>query len=368
MCAQSVRLEPFTCGGQGQDNDQQERDCIFTCKLLCCKCSFCHRVATKERRKSQLLLQSHRNKICERCFLCKSLEFCKCCHKCPNCCHKSTCRGKPTSILGEVGGSRFESKSSHNTQRGLHSSLPVQTQFNQVTNCHKQLCQPTKTVPPFGGTVSADEQKCSGTCNKPKLTGVLQPAIFGTQTQQPVETYPGPEHLEHLSNGDPRDNKASLQTGEWVTSTSKGRILPYTNSQSVQEVDAFSHPRSVLPVQSPTLWTVTAPMEFTVVAKEVKLMAIHRGIRIHQYLNDWLVIATSHQTCLQHTQTLVALCRELGRLVNKEKSELDPKQVFQLCRLPVRPQGGQGQTHTRALADLNRQDIVNPVRSASCPS
>ena len=38
--------------------------------------------------------------------------------------------------------------------------------------------------------------------------------------------------------------------------------------------------------------------------------------------------ATSHQTCLQHTQTLTALCQELGWLVNKEKSELVPKQVF----------------------------------------
>ena len=74
----------------------------------------------------------------------------------------------------------------------------------------------------------------------------------------------------------------------------------------------------------------TAPMEFTVVAKEVKLMALQRGIRIHQYLDDWLVRATSHQTCLQYTQTLVALCRELGWLVDKEKSELDPKQVFNL--------------------------------------
>ena len=69
-------------------------------------------------------------------------------------------------------------------------------------------------------------------------------------------------------------------------------------------------------------------MEFTVVTKEVKLMALQRGIRIHQYLDEWLVRATSHQTCLQHTQSLVALCRELGWLVNKEKSELDPKQVF----------------------------------------
>ena len=36
------------------------------------------------------------------------------------------------------------------------------------------------------------------TGRKSKLTGFLQPAIFGTQTQQPVETGPGPEHLEHL--------------------------------------------------------------------------------------------------------------------------------------------------------------------------
>ena len=71
-----------------------------------------------------------------------------------------------------------------------------------------------------------------------------------------------------------------------------------------------------------------APMEFIAVANEVKLMALQRDIRIHQYLDDWLVRATSHQTCIQHTQTLVAFCRELGWLVNKEKSELDPKQVF----------------------------------------
>ena len=108
----------------------------------------------------------------------------------------------------------------------------------------------------------------------------------------------------------------------------------------------------------------TAPLEFTVVTKEVKLMDLQRGIRIHQYLDDWLVRATSHQTCLQHTQTLVALCRELGWLVNKEKIRTGSKTGFQLCRLPVRPQGGQGQTHTRPLADLNRQDIVNSVRSS----
>ena len=69
----------------------------------------------------------------------------------------------------------------------------------------------------------------------------------------------------------------------------------------------------------------TAHMEFTVVAKAVKLMALQKGIRIHQYKDDWLVRAKSHHICFQYTQTLVALCRELGWLVNRGKSELDPK-------------------------------------------
>ena len=67
----------------------------------------------------------------------------------------------------------------------------------------------------------------------------------------------------------------------------------------------------------------TAPMEFTVVVKEVNLMDLQRGIRIHLYLDKWLVRARSHQTCLQHK-----LCQELSWLVNREKLELDPKQVF----------------------------------------
>ena len=59
-------------------------------------------------------------------------------------------------------------------------------------------------------------------------------------------------------------------------------------------------------------------------------MAIHKGIRTHQYLDDWLVRATSHQVCLQIPQDLVKICQELRWLVKLEKSELEPKQVFDL--------------------------------------
>ena len=72
----------------------------------------------------------------------------------------------------------------------------------------------------------------------------------------------------------------------------------------------------------------TAPLEFTKIVKEVKLMAQARGIRIHQYLDDWLLRAPSPEICLQHTQTLLALCQQLGWVVNMNKSDLVPKQVF----------------------------------------
>ena len=48
----------------------------------------------------------------------------------------------------------------------------------------------------------------------------------------------------------------------------------------------------------------TDQVEFIMVVKEVKLMAQNKGVRIHLYLDDWLVRATSHLICLQHTQTL----------------------------------------------------------------
>ena len=262
MCARSVRFEPFTGGGQGQETFQQERDCKFTCKLLCCKCSFCHRVDTKERGKSQLLSQLHRNKICEICFLCRSLEICKSYLKCPNCCHRATCRGLTAPVFGKMGSPGGKSQGSNSTQRGLHPPLLVQTQLDQITNCHEQLCKLSQKPRPCVGLVSAGEQKCSRTGSKLKLTGVLQPAIFRSQTQQPVETYFGPEHLEHLpkhrviQNGDTRDNK-NLPTGRGLGHLHRfqGRILRYTNSQSVQEVLAFSRPGPVLPVQGPTLWS-----------------------------------------------------------------------------------------------------------------
>ena len=123
--------------------------------------------------------------------------------------------------------------------------------------------------------------------------------------------------------------RTSIQAGEWVTSIDFKDAYFHIpiHSQSWKymcfHIQGRSYQFKALP-----FGLSTAPMEFTVVAKEVKLMALQKGIRIYHYLDNCLVRARSHHTCFKHTQTLVPLCQELCWLVNREKSELDPKQVF----------------------------------------
>ena len=165
----------------------------------------------------------------------------------------------------------------------------------------------------------------------------------------------------------PETIRTSLQAGEWVTSIdfkdAYFHIPIHSQSRKYMRfhIQGHSYQFKALP-----FGLSTAPMEFTVVAKEVKLMALRQGIRIHQYLDDWLVRASTLHTCLQHTQTLVTLCQELGWLVNKEKSELAPKQVFNfvgyqfdLKEGKVRPT----EERWQALTDKIRSMMSDPV----CP-
>ena len=64
------------------------------------------------------------------------------------------------------------------------------------------------------------------------------------------------------------------------------------------------------------------------IVKEVKLTALSRGLRLHQYLDNWLIRSQSREEALVSTQAVVDLTQPLGWIINQEKSELNPTQVF----------------------------------------
>ena len=93
-------------------------------------------------------------------------------------------------------------------------------------------------------------------------------------------------------------------------------------------------------------------------------MAIHKGIRIHLY--DWLVRATSHRLCLEHTQALVTVCEKLGWLVNMEKSELVPKQVFNFVGYQFDLKSGRFRPTPDRWQSL-QEKILNLLSLPACP-
>ena len=234
-----------------------------------------------------------------------------------------------------------------------------------ISNYHN----PTKVLP-YRGTVSADKQKCSRTGGQSKFIGVLQPAIFGTQTQQPVETHPRPEHLEHLfkhrvvQDGDPRDHKdLPPSRGVGHIHRFQGCILPYTHSQSVQEVHAFSPPGSVLSVESPSLWPFHGSHgvhsggqrgQTHGPSEGYKDPPVPRRLAGESLYPPYLSPAYSNPG---HTLSGTRVAGEQGKVRTGTQTGL------QLRRLPVRPERGQGQTNRRTLTGLDRQDQINDVGS-----
>ena len=71
-----------------------------------------------------------------------------------------------------------------------------------------------------------------------------------------------------------------------------------------------------------------APWLFTKVMASVKLSVDVARLSLFQYLDDWLGECLRRRVCSQEAANLVCVCKALGLMVNLEKSELVPAQIF----------------------------------------
>ena len=71
----------------------------------------------------------------------------------------------------------------------------------------------------------------------------------------------------------------------------------------------------------------TVPQVFTRIMTPVSSFLHSQGIRLLRYLDDWLVLASSHQEALEARDKVLQMCSLLGIVVNLEKSSLVPSQT-----------------------------------------
>ena len=312
---------------------------FFKCKTSCCyKCSYCAQAFTKERNKSRgssLLSERLYIKICEKCFLCHSIVLCSTCNKCQKCCLKSTCRGQTSKLLANLAGSRGRSENSSNLERGLHPSLSDPAKSYKVFDCRKPLCQSPQEQLPVGGIASAYGQKCNRTGPQSNISGVFQSTFSSPKTQQQMEANTGSKQTKpfpqggEIQNGDTRNHQNIPPTrGVGHLSRLQGCLLPHTNTGTIQEIPKISCPGLDLPIQGIAFWPVHSAHGVHCVSEGCETDGHTQGYKNPPVPRRLVGESQIPRNFLQHTQTLIKMCQDLGWLVNLEKSELEPKQVF----------------------------------------
>ena len=136
-------------------------------------------------------------------------------------------------------------------------------------------------------------------------------------------------HVEKFKMETPESIRTSLIPGEWVASIDLSDAYHHVPIHPhSRKYLRFCHRSQVFQFTSLPFGLATAPQVFTMIVKEVKLMALSRVLRLYQYLDDWLVRSQSREEALVNTQAVVDLTQSLGWIINQEKSELNPTQVF----------------------------------------
>ena len=92
--------------------------------------------------------------------------------------------GENSQLLANVARPGCRSESSSN-----FDLLSDPAKSDKKSNCHKLFCKSPQESLLVGGIAVAYRQKCSRTGAHSKITGVFQPTIFSSKTQQQVETY-----------------------------------------------------------------------------------------------------------------------------------------------------------------------------------
>ena len=140
------------------------------------------------------------------------------------------------------------------------------------------------------------------------------------------------QHLlkESFKMETPASIAAAMRPGEWTTSIDlKDAYFHVPMALSSRKFLRFVVEGTTYQFRALPFGLSPAPMVFTRVMGIVTSYAHRRAIRLHLYLDDWLIRALLRSLLVQHTSEILDLCLELGIVVNFPKSNLNPSQDFE---------------------------------------
>ena len=158
----------------------------------------------------------------------------------------------------------------------------------------------------------------------PKKTGDLRPVIDLSTLNRHVVV----PHFKMETQGSVR---SAIRSQEWTVSIDiRDAYLHVPMHQAVRRYLRFVVNKKVYQFTCLPFGLVTSPHEFTKLLRPIVALLRQQGVKLHVYLDDWLIRADTPEQAKLHAQTTIRVLQFLGWIINYVKSDLTPSQDFQL--------------------------------------
>ena len=210
----------------------------------------------------------------------------------------------------------------HRRGRGGHC-IPA------TTSAHPSAHQEQPTRPSASRRCLADEGS-HRTCHQREVPGFLQSVVSGTQEDRRSATCDRPVHSRPSHGGSTfQDGDARVRPISHQKSGVGDAYLHVPMHQAVRKYLRFVVNKKVYQFTCLPFGLATSPQEFTKLLRPVVSLLRQQGVKLHVYLDDWLIRADTLEEAQLHAQTTIKVLQFLGWIINFEKSDLTPSQDFQ---------------------------------------
>ena len=157
----------------------------------------------------------------------------------------------------------------------------------------------------------------------PKKTGDLRPVIdLSTLSCHMVVP-----HFKMETQGSVR---SAIRSQEWTVSIDiRDAYHHVPMHQAVRKYLHFVVNKKVYQFTCLPFGLATSPREFTKLLRPVVSLLRQQGVKLHVYLDNWLIRADTPEQAQLHAQTTIKVLQFFGWIINFEKSDLTPSQDFQ---------------------------------------
>ena len=121
--------------------------------------------------------------------------------------------------------------------------------------------------------------------------------------------------------------RTAIRSQEWTVSIDiRDAYLHVPMHQAVRKYLCFVVNKKVYQFTCLPFGLATSPHEFTKLLRPVVALLRLRGVKLHVYLDDWLICADTPEQAQLHAQTTIRVLQFLSWIINCEKSDLNPSQ------------------------------------------